>query len=99
MPRVRYLLFVALATYLLTGAAEVRPEGRAVVRRFGRVVARPGPGLWIGLPWGIRRVDRVPVRTRRQIRAGLDPEAASDAPETPRGQRLTGDQTLVNVAL
>ena len=59
---------LAIAAYLLTGLAQVRPEERAVVRRFGQVVARPGPGLWVGLPWGIDRVDRVPVRTVRQLR-------------------------------
>jgi len=99
MMRPRYLLLLALVAYLLTGLAQVRPEERAVVRRFGRVVARPGPGLWVGLPWGIDRVDRVPVRTVRQLRAGFTPETASDAAGTPPGQYLTGDQNLVNVQL
>src|SRR5438552_16014743 len=99
MLRLRYLLILALAAYLLTGVAQVRPEERAVVRRFGKVVARPGPGLWVGLPWGIDRVDRVPVRTLRQVTVGYDPATASDAPGTgaPPGQLLTGDQNLVNV--
>ncbi len=99
MPRPRYLLLVAGAAYLLTGVAQVRPEERAVVRRFGKVVARPGPGLWVGFPWGIDRVDRVPVRTARQVKAGFVPETAADAPGTPVGQFLTGDQNLVNVGL
>lgn len=97
MPRTRYLLLLALAAYLLTGLAQVRPEERAVVRRFGKVVARPGPGLWVGLPWGIDRVDRAPVRTLRQVTVGYDPALASDAAGTPPGQLLTGDQNLVNV--
>jgi membrane protease subunit HflK len=95
----RYLLLLVLAAYLLTGLVQVGPEERAVVRRFGRVVAHPGPGLWVGLPWGIDRVDRVPVRTVRQIRAGFASETAADAPGTPPGQLLTGDQNLVNVQL
>lgn len=97
--KLRYLLLLVLAAYLLTGLAQVRPEERAVVRRFGRVVARPGPGLWVGLPWGIDRIDRVPVRTVRQIQTGFVPESSSDAPVTPPGQFLTGDQNLVNVQL
>lgn len=88
-----------LLAYLATGFAQVRPEERAVVRRFGQVVARPGPGLWVGLPWGIDRVDRVPVRTVRQIKAGFAPDTAIDAPGNPAGQFLTGDQNLVNVQL
>jgi modulator of FtsH protease HflK len=99
MPRLRYFLLLALAAYLLTGLAQVRPEERAVVRRFGQVIARPGPGLWVGLPWGIDRIDRVPVRTVRQLRAGYNPDTASDATGTPTGQFLTGDQNLVNVQL
>ncbi|MFO0796853.1 MAG: SPFH domain-containing protein [Gemmataceae bacterium] len=93
MRRPRLLLALALGAYLLTGLAQVRPEERAVVRRFGQVVARPHPGLWVGLPWGIDRVDRVPVRTARQVKAG----ATAEAPDA--GQFLTGDQNLVNVSL
>ena len=85
--------------YLLTGIAQVRPEERAVVRRFGKVVARPGPGLWVGLPWGIDRVDRVPVLTARQLTVGYDPATWSDVSGTPTGQFLTGDHNLVNVQL
>lgn len=99
MLRPRYLLPLALAAYLLTGLTQVGPEERAVVRRFGAVVARPGPGLWVGLPWGFDRVERVPVRTVRQIQVGYAPEAWSDAPGTPAGQWLTGDQNLVNIQL
>src|SRR5437660_12711979 len=96
MPRTRYLLFLLLAAYLLTGLAQVGPEERAVVRRFGQVVARPGPALWVGLPWGIDRVDRVPVRSVRQIKAAFGPETAFAAPGTPARQLLTGYQTLVH---
>ena len=99
MPRLRYLLAVAVVAYLLTGVAQVRPEERVVVRRFGKVVARPGPGLWVGLPWGVDRIDRVSVRSARQLIVGYDPETWSDAAGTPPGQLLTGDQNLVNVQL
>ncbi len=99
MIRLRYLAALAFVAYLLTGIAQVRTEERAVVRRFGEVVARPGPGLWIGLPWGIDRIDRVPVRTVRQLQAGYNPDTASDAVGNPAGQFLTGDQNLVNVQL
>ena len=93
------LLFLAVAAYLTTGVSQVGPDERAVVRRFGRVVARPGPGLWVGLPWGIDRVDRVQVRTVRQLAVGFTPETTEDLPVTPPGQLLTGDQNLVNVKL
>jgi modulator of FtsH protease HflK len=92
--RLRYLPLVALVAYLLTGVAQIRPEERAVVRRFGRVVARPGPGLWVGLPYGIDRLDRVPIATVRRVSVGYRPESVED---TPPGQFLTGDQNLVNL--
>jgi membrane protease subunit HflK len=96
--RLRYIFIVVLLAYLATGVAQVRPEERAVVRRFGEVVARPGPGLWIGLPWGMDRVDRVPLRTL-QLAVGFDDSAIEDMGTTPAGQVLTGDQNLVNVRL
>src|SRR3954470_15083372 len=94
MKRLRYLPILAIAIYLLTGVAQIRPEERAVVRRFGKVVAHPGPGLWIGLPYGIDRLDRVPTATVRRVPVGYRPEASED---NPAGQFLTGDQNLVNV--
>ncbi|AWM40221.1 Modulator of FtsH protease HflK [Gemmata obscuriglobus] len=98
MFRARNVFLVALAAYLLTGVYQVAPEERAVVRRFGAIVSHPGPGLGFGLPWGVDRVDRVPVRTVRQLKLGYDPETAADA-AAPAGQLLTGDQNLVNVQL
>lgn len=99
MRRLLYLIAVGLVLYLATGVAQVGPDERAVVRRFGQVVARPGPGLWIGLPWGFDRVDRVRVRTVQQLHVGFTNEALEDTPGTPPGQFLTGDQNLVNVKL
>jgi membrane protease subunit HflK len=99
---VRYLLAVVglvLAGYLLTGVTQVRPGERAVVRRFGRIVAKPGPGLWVGLPWGMDRVDRVPIDLVRPVTVGYVPDADENAQTTPAGQLLTGDYNLVNVRL
>jgi modulator of FtsH protease HflK len=96
MKTLRYVLLFLFVAYLLTGVAQIGPEERAVVRRFGKVVAKPGPGLWIGLPWGIDRLDRVPTATVRRVTVGYQPEAIDDSP-MPAGQLLTGDQNLVNV--
>jgi modulator of FtsH protease HflK len=94
MKRLRYLLLLALVAYLLTGVAQIRPEERAVVRRFGKVVAHPGPGLWVGFPYGIDRIDRVPTATVRRVPVGYRQEASE---QDPTGQFLTGDQNLVNI--
>ena len=99
MPRSLYFIPLALVGYALTGVAQVGPDERAVVRRFGEVVARPGPGLWIGYPYGVDRVDRVPVRAVRQLAVGYNADESNDAPGLPTGQLLTGDQNLVNLKL
>src|SRR5262249_11759764 len=97
----RWLYVVALfllAGYLLTGVTQVRPGERAVVRRFGRVLDyQPEPGLLIGLPWGIDRVDRVPVDQVRRVEVGYRPDADEDNLTTPPGQLLTGDHNLVTL--
>ena len=82
--------------YGLTGFVQVRPGERAVVRRFGRVLPhKPEPGLWIGLPWGMDRVDRVAVDKIQSVTVGYQDEVADAA--IPAGQLLTGDHNLVNV--
>ncbi len=95
----RYLwiaLLLGVLVSLLTAVTQVRPGERAVVRRFGRVLEnKPRPGLWIGLPWGMDQVDRVPVDVVRRVTVGYDPGA--EGPGTPTGQLLTGDRNLVNV--
>lgn len=91
------LVLLGLVAYLATGIVQVRPGERAVVRRFGRVVDTPGPGLWVGLPWGVDRVDRVPVDRVRRVTVGYQPDVEGDGLTTPPGQFLTGDHNLVNV--
>jgi membrane protease subunit HflK len=90
------LLIILLASYVLTGVVQVRPGERAVVRRFGRVLPEaPGPGLWVGLPWGMDRVDRVVVDQVRQVVVGYQED--SEDRVLPAGQVLTGDHNLVNL--
>ncbi len=100
MRRWFWLLLILLGlAYLATGFARVEYDERAVVRRFGRVVARPGPGLWFGMPWGFDQIDKVKVSTARQVIVGYNPEESNDAPGATPGQFLTGDQNLVNLKL
>src|SRR5215204_7096619 len=90
----RWVWVPLLVLYLLTGVVQVRPGERAVVRRFGRVLEeKPEPGLWIGLPWGMDRVDRVEVDRVRQVSVGY----SEDESGLPSGQVLTGDHNLVNL--
>jgi membrane protease subunit HflK len=94
----RYLAIgslLALVIYALTGVIQVSPGERAVVRRFGRVLDyKPEPGLWIGLPLGMDRVDRVAVDRLQSVTIGFLEEGNDDP--SPPGQLLTGDHNLVN---
>src|SRR5438105_15553807 len=94
----RWLIPVLLlVAYGLPGVVQGRPGERAVVRRFGRVLPnKPEPGLWVGLPWGMDRVDRIAVDKIQSVTIGYQDEVAEDA-VIPAGQLLTGDHTLVNI--
>jgi membrane protease subunit HflK len=93
----RLLLIAGVVGYLLTGMTLVRTGERAVVYRFGRALPeKPGPGLFVGLPWGLDRVQRVPVDRVQTVEVGFvadDPDGLT----MPAGQLLTGDHNLVNV--
>ncbi len=95
------LAIVALAVIGYTAATaltQVEPGERAVVRRFGRVLPEaPGPGLYRGLPWGMERIDRVPVGKVRRVSVGFTGAGDEEPGVTPAGQLLTGDHNLVNV--
>lgn len=94
MRRWHWLLGLLVAGYLLTGLAQVGLNERAVVRRFGAVVARPGPGLHVGLPWPFERLDRVAVGYPHKVGVGYAP---AEDERLAAGQLLTGDQNLINV--
>jgi membrane protease subunit HflK len=98
MKRLKFILLLILICYLLTGLHQIRPEERAVVKRFGRIVAKPGPGLWVGLPWGIDRVERVQIATYRRVTLGFQSETG-ESTGVPVGQLLTGDENLVNTRI
>ena len=96
----RYLLIVIGFGFAIWTAAtsltQVQPDQRAVVRRFGRILEhKPQQGLYIGMPWGIDRVDLVPVGVRSVTVGFMGKEDEEDI--MPPGQMLTGDHNLVNV--
>src|SRR5206468_4467660 len=92
------LVLAALVVTLLTAVTFVGPGEVAVVRRFGRILDdRPGPGLFLGLPWGMDQVDRVPVGRVKRVVVGLENKDDEEQSDTPAGQLLTGDHNLVNV--
>ena len=95
MKTLRWALALFVVLWVLTGVTQIRTEEKAIVRRFGEVVAYWEPGLHVGLPWGIDRIDRIPTKVVRQLRIGYAADQADLA--MPIGQLLTADQNLLNV--
>src|SRR5437867_11131348 len=70
------LLALAVVGYLLSGIFTVAADEPAVIRRFGRVAARPGPGLHSPLPSPVDQADIVKTVAVTKTGDGFDlPEA------------------------
>lgn len=99
---IRYSLYLTALIFLIWTAAtsltQVQSTERAVIRRFGRILEhKPEQGLHIGLPWGIDRVELVPVGPERLLKIGFLDKEEKDDDVMPTGQMLTGDHNLINV--
>lgn len=92
------VLVVVAGAYLASGFYVVAADERAVVRRFGDVSARVGPGMHYRLPWPIDQVDV--VRTTSVMKVGVGFALPTADAEAPSGvEFLTGDTNILNVAL
>jgi modulator of FtsH protease HflK len=91
------IIFAAAVT-AWSCCTQIEPGERGVVLRLGRVVGTADPGLYVGLPWGIDRVERVAVDRVRRVLLGF---TSNDSDElglvVPPGQLLTGDHNLVDI--
>src|SRR5947207_945808 len=73
---VGWLLALAAAGYLLAGIFTVAADEQAVIRRFGRVALRLGPGIHYRLPWPIDPVDTVQITSANLMGITLDSAVA-----------------------
>jgi membrane protease subunit HflK len=100
------MLFLALAAcavlaWLATGVFFVRTNEQAVVRRFGRMQPTVRtPGLHVGLPVGLDRVDRLWVQETKRVAVGIDLTGRTLGRQAqPRqAECLTGDLNLIIVS-
>ena len=84
-------VFLLVIWGVMTSYYTVQPEGQAVVKRFGRVVAVKPPGLHFKLPFGIDQQTFVP--TARVLKQefgfpGRRPALALSPPVVRRAARL-----------
>jgi membrane protease subunit HflK len=84
--------------YAATGLYSVRPNERAVVRRFGKV-SQPlrSPGLHFGFPYPIDQVTRVKLEESKRVSVGmtLTDRSLGRASEPQSAECLTGDRNLI----
>jgi len=92
------VLVVLLGAHLASGFYTVGADERAVVRRFGAVDGRVGPGMHYRLPWPVDRVDV--VKTTSVMKVGVGFALPTGVSEAPSGMELlTGDTNILNAAL
>ena len=92
------LALVALGAYFATGFYVVNADEHGVVRRFGAVVARVGPGMHYRLPWPVDRVDV--LKTTSVMKVGVGFALPADDSQAMTGvEVLTGDTNILNVAM
>lgn len=92
------LALLLVIGYLMTGVYVVNTDEHAVVRRFGAVAARVGPGMHYRLPWPMDKVDV--VKTTSVMKIGVGFAVPNSDAETMTGiELLTGDTNILNIAL
>src|SRR5256714_10438378 len=88
---------VVVAIYVLTGIFTVAADEQAVIRRFGRVAARLGPGIHYRLPWPVDRADV--IKTTAVMKTGVGFELPEGEARVAGLEILTGDTNIVSVAM
>ena len=92
------LLLLLSVLWLGSGFYVVDTDQQAVVRRFGAIEARVGPGMHYRLPWPVDRVDV--VRTKSVMKTGVGFDLPTGEQTAVVGMPLmTGDTNLMSVAL
>ena len=87
-----------VSAYFLSGFYTVNADEHGVVRRFGAIAARVGPGMHYRMPWPIDRVDV--LKTTSVMKIGVGFALRDGESSAPTGvELLTGDTNILNVAL
>ena len=89
-------LLVLAGAYGATGLYVVDTDEQAVVRRFGAITARVGPGMHYRLPWPVDQVDIVKTTSVMKTGVGFD---LGEGGQVIGMELLTGDTNILNIAL
>lgn len=94
------LLAVALvAAYFGTGFYAVDTDEQGVVRTFGAITARVGPGMHYRLPWPVDRVDVLKTTSVMKTGVGFALPAEGEDQSVAGMEVLTSDTNLFGVAV
>jgi membrane protease subunit HflK len=89
---------VLLGLYLASGIYVVNADQRGVVRRFGAIVGRTGPGMHYHVPWPVERVDVLKTTTVMKTGVGFVLAESDLQPGTGMAM-LTGDTNILQVGV
>jgi len=99
------IIGVAIVVFgLISSYYQVEPDEVALVTRFGRFVRTTNPGPHVKIPFGIERVQKVPVQQQlkqefgfRTVRAGIQSTYRKDEKTVDEALMLTGDLNVATV--
>jgi membrane protease subunit HflK len=90
--------FALVIAYLGTGVFVVDTDEQAVIRRFGAISARVGPGMHYRLPWPVDQVDVLKTTTVMKTSVGFElPE--EEGALVAGMELLTGDTNILSIAV
>jgi membrane protease subunit HflK len=91
----RALLVIAALVALLSGYYQIEPEEVGMVTRFGRFVRRTDPGPHIKLPFGMERVQKVPVERQLKQEFGFRTEAGKKPTDFVKNEATNAEATML----
>lgn len=98
---VRYAVIVVVVAFVVILASScwytVDEQQVAVVTTFGRVTDTSEAGIHFKLPFGIQKVEYVPVNVYQKIEIGYKSDGSIDTSIEEESKMITGDYNIVNV--
>jgi membrane protease subunit HflK len=87
----KWVVFLSLAIYLMSGIYSVKSSELAILQRFGKQIDdKIQPGIHYALPWPIDIVTRIPIRNIKRL-------VIDDFSESKNSYTITGDNHLITL--
>jgi len=87
----KWVLFLSVALYLLSGIYSVKSSELAILQRFGKKIDdKIQPGIHYAMPWPIDKITHIPIRNIRRL-------VIDDFSDAKDAYTITGDNHLINL--